>query len=119
MPNRLTYFVVSLQINNGKLDTFKEIAQAMIRATQKEHGALAYEWHFSSDNKRCRLLETYADPVAVQAHLNGEAVKLVPKLLENASLSGFEVYGDPGPEASQALRNFGAELFGYWQGLSR
>ena len=113
------YFVVSFQINEGKLDRFKEIAQAMIEAAQKEPGALAYEWHFSGDHKRCRLLETYADPFAVQAHINGEAVKLIPKLLENSSIGGFEVYGNPDPAAAEILKGYGAELFPYWQGLRR
>ena len=33
----------------------------MIAGTQKEPGALAYEWHLSSDRTQCRLIETYAD----------------------------------------------------------
>jgi quinol monooxygenase YgiN len=117
--SKAIYFVVSFQMNDGKLEAFKEIGQAMIAATKKEPGALAYEWHFSSDNKRCRLLETHADGTAVQAHIDGEAVKLIPKLLESASLGGFEVYGDPGPEAADKLRKVGAEIFQYWQGLRR
>jgi quinol monooxygenase YgiN len=118
MPHRSVYFVVSLQVNDGRLDTFRQIAQAMIAATQKEPGALAYEWHLSSDNKRCRLLEIYADQAAVQAHIDGEAVKHIPKLLENASLTGFEVYGDTGPAAGQTLKGIGAEFFAYWHGLA-
>jgi len=119
MNKQAIYFVVSFQINDGKLEAFKEVGQAMIAATQKESGALGYEWHFSSDHKRCRLLETYADQSAVEAHINGEAVKQIPKLLESASISGFEVYGDPGPEAAKTLKGFGAELFQFWRGLNR
>jgi len=113
------YFVVSFKINDAKLGSFKETAQAMIAATQKEPGALGYEWHFSEDQKRCRLLETYADKAAVQAHINGEAVKLIPRLLESSSISGFEVYGDAGPKAAQTLKGFGAEIFQHWNGLVR
>lgn len=91
----------------------------MIAATQKESGALAYEWHFSPDNKRCRLLEAYADDAAVEAHIDGEAVKLIPTLLESASVSGFEVYGDTGNKAAETLRAFGAQLFQPWDGLRR
>jgi len=119
MSKQLVHFIVSFEVADGKLKAFQETAQAMIAATQKEPGALAYEWHFSDDHKRCRLLETYADQAAVQAHINGEAVKLIPRLLESASLSGFEVYGDPGPEAAKTLKGFGAELFQHWQGLRR
>ena len=119
MNKQAVYFVVSFQVADGKLDAFKETAQAMIAATQKEPGALGYEWHFSDDHQRCRLLETYTGQAAVDTHINGEAVKFIPKLLESASLSGFEVCGDPGPEAAKVLKGLGAELFEFWQGLKR
>jgi hypothetical protein len=40
----------------------------------------------------------------------------VPKLLELASVSGFEVYGDPGETAAKQLTAFGAEIFQLSQG---
>ena len=111
---------VSLTIKDGKLDAFRAIAQEMIAATQKESGTLAYEWYFSADGKRCRLVETYADANAVVAHFNGPAVKEgVPKMLETASVSEFEVYGDPGAKMAETLPAFGAEIFGFWQGLGK
>jgi quinol monooxygenase YgiN len=117
--SKRVYFVISFKINEGKLDSFKETAQAMIAGTQKEPGSLGYEWHFSDDRKRCRLLETYADQAAVQAHMAGKAAELIPKLLESSTVSSFEVYGDPGPEGAKILKGFGAEIFEYWQGLQR
>jgi len=117
--SKTVYFVVSFKVAEGKLDAFRQTAQAMIAATGQESGALAYEWHFDSDHKRCRLLETYADRAAVEAHIAGKAVQLIPKLLESAAVSGFEVYGDTGPEAATALKGIGAELFEYWQGIRR
>ena len=50
-------FLVSFKINEGKFEAFKEIAQAMIAFTQKEAGTLAYEWYFSTDQTKGRLLE--------------------------------------------------------------
>jgi quinol monooxygenase YgiN len=111
---------VSLTIKDGKLDAFRAIAQEMIAVTRKESGTLAYEWYFSADGKRCRLLETYTDANAVLAHFNGPAVKeFVPKLLETAGVSEFEVYGDPGARMTEMLPAFGAEIFGFWQGLGK
>jgi quinol monooxygenase YgiN len=119
MTKQSVYFVVSFKVNDGKLDAFKETAQAMIAGTQQEPGALGYEWHFSDDHKGCRLLETYADQAAVQAHISGKAVQMIPKLLESSNVSGFEVYGNPGPEAAKTLKGSGAELFEFWRGLAR
>lgn len=120
MDKNMVRFTVDLAINAGKFDQFESIAQAMIAGTRKEAGALGYEWFLSADRKRCRLVETYADANAVLAHLTGPVVQeLVPKLLETSSISGFEVYGDPGPEAAKMLAGLGAEIFLLWHGLGR
>jgi quinol monooxygenase YgiN len=109
-------FNVDLTINQGKLDAFQAIAQAMILASRKEPGTLGYDWYLSPDRSRCRLIETYADENAVQAHINGPAVQeLVPKLIETSSITRFEVYGYPGPKPAEILANLGAEIFPLWQ----
>jgi quinol monooxygenase YgiN len=120
MSNNAVYFLVSFKINEGQFVTFKEIAQAMIAFTQNEPGSLAYEWYFSSDHTRGRLVETYADQNAVNAHMAGRAVQeLVPKIRELSSITGFEVYGDPGAKAAEILSKIGAETFQHWNGLDR
>jgi quinol monooxygenase YgiN len=120
MKNNAIHFLVSFKVNEGRFDAFKEIAQAMIAFTQKEPGALAYEWYFSADSTRGRLVETYADQNAVDAHMAGRAVQeLVPKIRELSSIAGFEVYGDPGAPASEVLSKIGAEMFQHWNGLDR
>jgi quinol monooxygenase YgiN len=113
-------FNVDLTIHEGKLEAFEGVARAMIAGTQKEAGALGYEWYFSADRKRCRLIENYKDADAVLAHLTSPVVReLVPKLLEVATLDRFEVYGDPGAKAAEILAGVGAEIFQFWQGLGR
>jgi|HubBroStandDraft_6_1064221.scaffolds.fasta_scaffold496760_1 quinol monooxygenase YgiN len=120
MKKSTVYFLVSFEINEGKFEAFKEIAQAMIAFTQKEPGALGYEWYFSADQTNVRLVETYADQNAVTAHMAGRAVKeVVPKIREISSITGFEVYGDPGAPASEMLSKIGAEIFHRWNGLDR
>ena len=36
-----------------------------------------------------------------------------------ATLNGFEVYGDPGPKATEVLNGIGARIFPFWRGLDR
>ncbi len=118
MPAQAVHFKVDLNIHEGELAVFENTAKAMIAATQKEPGALGYEWYLSGDRKSCRLLETYKNAEAALAHCTGPVVRdLVPKLLESASVSGFEVYGDPGVQASAMLAGFGAAIFKFWRGL--
>jgi quinol monooxygenase YgiN len=111
---------VDLNINDGKLDEFKSLAQTMTDISQKEPGTSCYQWYLSTDSKRCRLVESYVDADAVLAHFEGAAVReYVPQLMEVASVSGFEVYGDPGAKVTEMLAGFGAEIFPFWQGLER
>jgi quinol monooxygenase YgiN len=111
-------FTVDLTINAGKFDAFERIARTMIAGTQKEPGALEYDWCLSADRRQCRLVETYVDANAVLAHLTGPVVQeLVAKLLEVSSLSRFEVYGDPGAKAAEMLTGLGAAIFLPWCGL--
>jgi quinol monooxygenase YgiN len=120
MGSHTVHFNVSLTIREGKYAAFEETAMAMIAGTQKEPGALGYEWYLSGDRKSCRLLETYANAEAALAHCTGPVVRdLVPKLLESASVSAFEVYGDSGPQVTAMLAGFGAGFFAFQHGLGR
>ncbi|HXW93439.1 MAG TPA: antibiotic biosynthesis monooxygenase [Terriglobales bacterium] len=111
---------VALTVNNGKQAAFEEIARAMLAGTRIEPGALAYDWHFSADRKRCRLVETYVNAEALVAHLKGPVVQqFVPRMVEVSKVDRFEVYGDPGPEGTQMLALFGADIFSDWQSLDR
>ena len=120
MTTNKVQFTVDLAITDGKLDEFEAIAQTMIAATQKEASTLTYEFCLSGDRKRCRLIETYVDGNAVLTHLTGAVVQeLVPKILEVSTISSFEVYGNPGPQAAEMLTGLGAEIFESWHGFSR
>lgn len=120
MNTQAVYFLLDLNILDGRQNDFERVAQAMTEGTQKESGALSYEWFLSADGKSCRLLETYVDSEAVQAHLAGHVVQqLVPKLLEFSSIARFEVYGSPDAQSAAALEAFGAEIFKGWKGLAR
>jgi quinol monooxygenase YgiN len=120
MTAQTVHFIVDLAIHEGKLAAFEETAKAMVAGTKKEPGALGYEWYMSGDRKSCRVFETYANAEATLAHCTGPVVTgLVPKLLESASITRFEVYGDPGPQVSAMLVGFGAAMFEFRQGLGR
>ena len=114
------HFIIDFAIADGKFDDFSAALKLMTERTAKEPGALAYEWFLSDDQRRCRLMETYADVNAMKEHLSGTVVQeLVPKLLALAKISRFEVYGAPDAQSAVALKSFGAEIFRCWSGLPR
>jgi len=120
MSKDMVRLAVDLTIKEGKLSEFESIARTMIAGSVGEKGTLSYDFFLSDDRQRCRLIESYVDADAVLAHFTGPVVQqLVPKLLGTASLTGFEVYGNPGPEATQMLKGFGAQIFDFWDGLVR
>jgi len=118
MGKQVVRFSLDFVINEGKLAEFEKLARTMTAGSQKEEGTVGYEWCFRKDGKECRLLESYVDAYAVLAHLSGPVVQeLVPKIQELANIRRFEVYGDPGPKATEMLKEIGAEIFEHRIGL--
>ena len=114
------YFIVDLNIADGRADEFQAIAEEMVAGTQEEPGALGYEFYVDEDQKECRLIEIYSDSDAALAHCKGRVVQqLVPKLRGVSSLAGFSVYGDLTAETADILTQGGAQLFKTWRGFNR
>ena len=119
MNSQRVHFLVDFAIHEGKLDDFASVATQLTAGTAREAGALEYEWFLNDDHSCCRLLETYANPDAAQAHLAGAEVKeLIPKLLAFGTIRRFEVYGDPDVPTEATLASFGAEIYRHWQGFA-
>jgi quinol monooxygenase YgiN len=120
MLKKIVRLAVDITVKESQLNAFKKLAQAMTSGSAAEPGTLGYEWFFSEDGVRCRLLETYAGAEAVSAHFKGPVVtQLVPQMVPLCTMDRFEIYGDPGPEVAQIARGWGAQIFSYWAGLDR
>jgi quinol monooxygenase YgiN len=120
MHKKIVRLAVDITVKESQLDAFKKLAQAMTAGSAAEPGTLGYEWFFSEDGIRCRLLETYADADAVTAHFKGEVVtQLVPQMVPLCTMDRFEIYGDPGPEVIGIATGWGARIYPYWTGLDR
>ena len=116
--NSSVHFVVSLSIHDNGMANFERIVQQMIEGTRQEPGCTAYDWYMDKERRQCRLLETYCDGAAVLAHLRGRVVQeLVQKLMECCTITNFEVYGDPGEEATTILQSIPATIFSPWRML--
>jgi quinol monooxygenase YgiN len=120
MEKQVVRLTVNLVVNDGQLEAFKSIAQSMTSVSQAEPGTLGYEWFSSADGKQFRLVETYVDSSALEAHFMGPAVQQwVPKLVEVSKPAALEIYGDPGPKVTKMASGFGAVVFQYWIGIGR
>lgn len=120
MVEQVVRLTVNLTINDGQLAAFRSIAQTMTEGSKAEPGTLGYEWFAGRDGNRFRLVETYVDASAVEAHFMGPVVQeWVPKLAAVCAVDGFEIYGDPGPKVAEMAAGLGAVVFQYWLGIGR
>jgi len=69
MEKQVVRLKVNFAVSAEHLQEFMSIAQAMTAVSRSEPGTLGYEWFASADGKRFRLVETYADANAIEAHL--------------------------------------------------
>lgn len=120
MVKQVVRLTVSLVVNDGQLDAFKSIAHSMTEVSKAEPGTLGYEWFSSADGKLQRIVETYVDASALEAHFMGPAVQeWVPKLAAVCKVSAFEIYGEPSQKVAEIAAGFGAVVFPYWLGVDR
>ena len=120
MVEQVVRLTVSVTVNDGQLEAFKTIAKDMTAGSQAEPDTLGYEWFAGNDGNSFRLVETYKDAKAVEAHFTGPVVQqLVPRLAALVTVNSMEFYGDPGPKVSEMAAGFGAVTFQYWLGINR
>jgi quinol monooxygenase YgiN len=120
MVEQVVRLTVNFVVSREQLEEFTRIAQAMTTVAAAEPGTLGYEWFASADGKRFRLVETYVDASAIEAHFMGPAVQQwVPKLVPVCKVDGFEIYGDPGPKVAAMAGGLGAVVYRYWFGINR
>jgi len=112
--------LVDIDIHEGKFAEFEAIVKKIVTVSEQEPGTLAYHFVLSADRKRCRLVEGYADAAAITAHFARPAVQqLVPQMVQVATPTRMEIYGDPGPQVASMAAAFGAEIFTAWEGFDR
>jgi len=114
------WLLVDINIHDGKFAEFEAIVKQMVAVSERELGTLAYRFFLSSDRKRCRLVEGYTDVAAITAHFMGAAVQqFVPQMMQSASPTRMEFYGDPGQQVAAMAAPFAAEVFTAWEGFDR
>jgi quinol monooxygenase YgiN len=112
--------LVDIDIHEGKFAEFEAIAKKMVAVSEQEPGTLAYHFLLSADRKHGRLVEGYTDATAITAHFAGPAVQqLVPQMMQVATPTRMDIYGDPGPQVTAMASAFGAQVFNAWEGFDR
>ena len=117
MSSRIWY-VGDYSIAEGKTEEFKSIIQEAIDQERSAADVLVYEFFLDDEENKFHAIQSFKDSNSVLQHME-RGSEIIPKLLEVADVTRFEIYGD----ATQALRDavspFGAKIFPCWAGFTR
>ena len=109
---------IEVAILPGKLADFRSVANDLIASTKKEPGALTYEWHFSSDNTVCHIIERYANSAAVLTHGQNFA-QFAERFVAACRVVRFDIYGPATDEVKADLAGANPSYYSLLGGFSR
>lgn len=112
------HWVVNMAVKPGKIEQFKGVMTDMIASTEKESGALAYEWHLSGDETECTIYERYADSDAVATHF-GNFGAFAERFAGSTERNYMTVLGNPSKTARDFLDRAEPNYFGKTAGFAR
>ena len=112
-------YLIEMTIKDGEVEEFKSKAAAYTEAVRAgETGTLEYQWWLSEDGSHGLLKETFTGSDALLTPLATVGPSL-PDLLAIAPFTRIEIFGEPSPEARQALDAFSVVYFNHVVGFPR
>jgi len=118
MTNEIQY-TLEWTIKAGELEAFKELAKTVIKMVQEnEPDMKGYQWYFNEDQTKCYTAEWQTSSESLLAHLQNVG-DVLPKFFAHSEITRFEVFGNPNPQALEAVQGLGAVVFGYHDGFTR
>src|SRR5919198_6749310 len=115
------HFRAEFTIEEGIIEEYKKLVQDMSRIVEaNEPDTINYQFYLNRSETKCIVNETYANSEAVFAHINGIASQtILPKVLNIARITGFDVYGNPSEELQKVLTTFSPQTYNLFAGFSR
>lgn len=113
------YWVVTVTVNPGKLEEFKQLIAEAVASTITEPKTLEYQWNLSQDQTTVDIVERYVDSAAVVAHVNGFKEKFGRRFMECVTPTRFAIYGPVSAEAMEALAPFNPMRMSAIDGFAR
>lgn len=100
----LILYVDRSSVHDRKLDELKP-AMAELADFVEANGPdiLSYDVYFSSDGEQMTVVHMHEDPATLEYHMDVAGPKF-PPIGEFIELESIDVYGDPGEEIAQRLR---------------
>ncbi len=113
-------WVFEITLKPGAVDQFTTLAKEMADANAAdEPGTLSYQVFITADGARVHFCERFVDSAAVMAHVARFGQNFATRLLELATVTRFEIYGDPNDEVKTMLAGFSPTYLTLVAGFTR
>ena len=104
MQSAQVYWVLTATVD--QMDKFKLLTQKLVAATEREPGALQFEFSAGSDQKTVDIFERYADSNAALVHQRESFGPFAKEFFALAKLTRWVMYGTFGDEFKKANADF-------------
>jgi quinol monooxygenase YgiN len=114
------FWVFEITLKEGAVDQFTALAREMVDANAAgEPETLNYQIFITGDGARVHFCERFVDSAAVMAHVARFGQSFGARLLELATVTRFEIYGDPSDEVKATLADFNPTYLTLVAGFTR
>lgn len=101
------FWVFEITLKPGAVDQFTALAKEMVDTNDAdEPDTLDYQAFIAANGARVHFYERFVDSAAVMAHVARFGQNFATRLLELATVTRFEIYGDPSDEVKATLAAF-------------
>ena len=104
MQSEQVYWVFTVTVD--QMDKFTPLIPKLVAATEKEPGALQFEFNIGNDHKTVDIFERYVDSTAALFHQTESFAPLSNEFFAVAKLTRWVIYGTPSDEFKKANADF-------------
>jgi len=104
MKSEQLYWVFTVTVD--QMDKFTPLIPKLVAATEKEPGALQFEFNIGDDQKTVDIFERYTDSKAVLFHQTESFAPYSKEFFAVAKLTRWAIYGTPSDEFKKANADF-------------
>lgn len=106
----LIVYIDRSEVRDGKLDELKTAMKELVDFIEaNEPQILSYNVYFSADGDRMTVMHSHSDPASLEFHMEVAGPKF-PPIGEFLTLETIDVYGRPGEDLVQQLREKASSL---------
>jgi quinol monooxygenase YgiN len=104
MRSEQVYWVFTVTVD--QIDKFKPLIRKVVAATEKEPGALQFEFNIGDDQRTVDIFERYTDSKAALFHQSESFAPFSKEFFAVARLTRWVIYGKPSDEFKKANADF-------------